>query len=111
MTEVFDLNQSRWSYTPAVPELLRSTELPLPARAANEHPANALAYARNQHNAAWWQKRAGDMDFDEEDKLDTPRFNQILWKGLMGKQPYPKRRSGKNLRENREALLKIAAAP
>jgi hypothetical protein len=114
MTEVFDLNQSKWSYTPAVPELLRTTELPLPARAANEripNGAGTLAALRNQHNAAWWQKRVGDMDFDEEDKLDTPRFNQVLWKGLMGKQPYPKRRSGKDLRENREALLKFAATP
>ena len=72
MTEVFDLDQAKWSYTPAVPEFLRSTELPLPARAANDHPANLLAYARNQHNAAWWQKKAGDMDFDEEDKLILP---------------------------------------
>jgi len=44
MTEVFDLSQSKWSYTPVVPELLRSTELPLPARAANQLKANPLAF-------------------------------------------------------------------
>ncbi|HWE52316.1 MAG TPA: bifunctional YncE family protein/alkaline phosphatase family protein [Bryobacteraceae bacterium] len=113
MSEIFDLNLSKWSYTPAVPELLRTTELPLPARAANERPgaSGVLAAARNQHNAAWWQKKLGDMDFDEEDKLDTPRFNQVLWKGTMGKQPYPKVRSRKNLRENRQALLNITRVP
>jgi hypothetical protein len=45
------------------------------------------------------------MDYDEEDKLDTPRFNRELWKGMMGKLPYPTERSGKDLRQNREALL------
>ncbi len=108
MTEVFDLNQAKWNYTPVVPELLRGTQLPLPARAANEvAPAgtHALLNALNAHNSSWWQKKLGDMDFDEEDKLDTPRFNHVLWQGTMGKKPYPARRSGKDLRDNREALL------
>jgi DNA-binding beta-propeller fold protein YncE len=108
MTEVFDPEQSKWTYTPIVPELLRNTELPLPAPTAAgslSGAARALADARNRHNAAWWQKKLGDMDYDEEDKLDTPRFNRVLWQGLMGKLRYPTRRSGKNLRENRAALL------
>ena len=45
-------------------------------------------------SAAWWQKRLGKEDYGEEDKLDTPRFNRVLWKGLMGDRPYPARRSG-----------------
>jgi hypothetical protein len=108
MTEVFDLNQANWTYSAAVPELLRTTELPLPARASGEPVPNAarlLAESRNRHPASWWQKRLGGMDFDEEDKLDTPRFNRVLWKGLMGDRPYPTQRSGQNLRENRQALL------
>ena len=108
MTEVFDLNQSNWTYSAAVPELLRTTELPLPARAAAEpvpNVARMLAESRNRHPAAWWQKRLGGMDYEEEDKLDTPRFNRVLWQGVMGGRPYPARRSGKNLRENREALV------
>ena len=35
----------------------------------------------------------------------TLRFNRELWKGIMGDKPYPKQRSGKNLRENRAAFL------
>jgi DNA-binding beta-propeller fold protein YncE len=114
MTEAFDLGQSKWNYTPVVPELLRTSELPLPARtAADAQPdaARMLADARNRHNAAWWQKKLGDMDYDEEDKLDTPRFNRVLWKGLMGNQRYPSHRSGKNLRENRQALLSAVRVP
>jgi YVTN family beta-propeller protein len=108
MTAVFDLNQASWNYQAVVPELLRSSTLPLPkATAENSLPRTRrfLASAGNRHTAAWWQKRLGDMDYDEEDKLDTPRFNRELWKGIMGSRPYPLERSGKDLRENREVLL------
>ena len=108
MTEVFDLNQASWNYQAIVPELLRSSTLPLPkATAENSLPASRrlLASARDRHTAAWWQKKLGDMDYDEEDRLDTQRFNHELWKGIMGSRPYPLERSGKDLRQNREALL------
>ena len=108
MTEVFDLNQTTWNYRAIVPGLLRQSELPLPPpTVANSLPqtGRVLAYARQNHNGAYWQKKLGDMDYDEEDKLDTPRFNRELWKGMMGRQPYPTERSGKDLRQNRDALL------
>jgi len=108
MTDVFDLNQSSWAYKALVPELLRSSTLPLPKATAENSPpraAHVLASARDRHTAAWWQKKLGDMDYDEEDKLDTPRFNRWLWKGIMGARPYPAGRSGKDLRQNREALV------
>ena len=108
MTEVFDLNQTSWNYRAVVPDLLRQSELPLPPRTAdNSLPRNGryLAFMREYRNGAYWQRKLGDMDYDEEDKLDTPRFNRELWKGMMGRQPYPTERSGKDLRQNREALL------
>jgi hypothetical protein len=92
MTEVFDPNQSAWDYNAIVPDLLRTSQLPLPkATAENSLPptTNVLASARQRHNAAWWQRKLGDMDYDEEDKLDTPRFNRELWKGIMGNHPIP----------------------
>ena len=108
MTEVFDLNQATWSYRALVPDLLRQSQLPLPARTAdNSLPGTVRgpAVARAMHNRAYWQRKLGDMDYDEEDKLDTPRFNRELWKGMMGNQPYPTERSGKDLRQNRKELL------
>ena len=62
--------------------------------------AQVLAYAKDTRTARYWQKKIGDMDYEEEDKLDTPRFNHELWKGMMGEKPYPSQRSGANLREN-----------
>jgi hypothetical protein len=108
MTEVFDLNQPAWTYTALVPDLLRTSQLPLPrATAENSLPRTekVLAFAQDRHPASYWQKRLGDMDYDEEDKLDTQRFNRELWKGMMGNKPYPESRSGLDLRENRAALL------
>jgi hypothetical protein len=107
MTEVFDLNQANWDYHAMVPDLLRMSQLPLPqaTRANTPAPAKRAAYPGNWLNAAYWQKKLGDMDYDEEDKLDTPRFNRELWKGMMGNQRYPNLRSGKDLRENRDQLL------
>jgi DNA-binding beta-propeller fold protein YncE len=108
MTEIFDLDQSSWSYNALVPDLLRTSQLPLPrATAENSLPRTkrVLAYAIDQHPAGYWQKRIGDMDFDVEDKLDTERFNRELWKGMMGNKPYPLFRSHKNLRDDRDVLL------
>jgi DNA-binding beta-propeller fold protein YncE len=111
MTAVFDLSQSNWSYNAIVPELLRTSQLPLPrATAENSLPRTqrVLVYAKDRHSAAYWQRHLGDMDYDVEDKLDTVRFNRELWKGMMGNKPYPRSRSGKNLRENRELTTESA---
>jgi DNA-binding beta-propeller fold protein YncE len=108
MTEVFDLNQTAWNFNAIVPDLLRTSQLPLPvANAENSLPRTprVLQYAKDLRDSSYWQKKLGDMDYEEEDKLDTPRFNLELWKGMMGNKPYPHFRSGKNLRENRPALL------
>ena len=106
MTEVFDLNQSVWTYTPIVPDILRNSTLPLPARTAQnslpQTPA-VLAWAKDRHDAKWWQKKSGDMDFEEEDKLDSGRFNRILWNGMMGARPYPTVRWGAALRSKENA--------
>jgi hypothetical protein len=34
------------------------------------------------------------MDFSKEDLLDAETFNRILWKGLMGRKPYPGNSNG-----------------
>jgi hypothetical protein len=45
------------------------------------------------------------MDFTTEDRVDPADFNRILWKGMMGRKPYPAAPAGTDLRQNREELL------
>ena len=107
MTEIFDLNQRVWTYRSLVPEILRGSELPLPPPTAENSlswTTGVLAYAYDKHDGAYWQKKLGDMDYEVEDKLYTPRFNREWWKGMMGKRSYPRSRSGQDLRRNREVF-------
>jgi hypothetical protein len=112
MTEVFDKKQREWSYTAIVPEILRQTELPLPARsAANSLPSTERArrFSVPRRDAEYWTKAMAGQDFKREDNLDTVRLNRALWAGLMGENvPYPTERHGRDLSRNRAALLKAA---
>jgi len=101
MTEVFDPYQETWTYNALVPGLLRSSQVPLPQAMGRR----AQPLVRDRRPSSYWQKKLGGMDYSEEDKLDTPRFNLELWKGMMGNKPYPTERSGRDLRENRKELL------
>jgi len=40
------------------------------------------------------------MDFDDADLVSPEDFNRILWKGIMGHQPYPAAPTGADLRQN-----------
>lgn len=112
MAAVFDRTPQPWDYRAVVPAVLRTTQLPLVVATADEAaPANdlasGLAYAWPRHDAAYWSSKTGDMDFSAEDRLDTPRFNRILWAGLMGDDvPFPENPKPRNLRRNRERLLR-----
>jgi hypothetical protein len=51
------------------------------------------------------------QNFALEDRLDTDAFNAALWAGLAGRAPEASVRSGLNLSENREQLLKLHRDP
>ena len=87
MADVFDVDAARWDYKAIVPNLLRSTQLPLPRSdtAQAEQPTQTAAY--------WIEATAG-MDFSKEDLVDAHAYNRILWRGLMGERPYPEVRWG-----------------
>jgi hypothetical protein len=44
---------------------------------------------RPKHDAAYWARVTRGFDFSDADRVPPLRFNQVLWKGLMGKRPYP----------------------
>jgi hypothetical protein len=61
--------------------------------------------AQPTHDAKYWGRVTKGLDFTGEDRVDGASYNRILWKGLMGNQPYPAVPNGKDLRQNREQLL------
>lgn len=111
MTDVFTRDAKPWQYTPIVPAVLRTTQLPLPpATSANAlaETARIRAFERPAHNAAYWGEQMQGLDFSRSDHAAPERFNRVLWAGLKGEDvPYPVIRSGRNMRAKREQLLKV----
>jgi hypothetical protein len=109
MTEVFTRTFKPWDFTAIVPEVLRTTALPLPVwTAANSLPLTerVRAFAKPKHDAVYWARVMGGQFFEVEDKLDEPRFNRALWTGLKGEAvPYPSVRHGRDLSQNRAQML------
>lgn len=105
MTEVFDLNQAKWSFTAVTPAPI-ANEL----AAALDHAAPSTAF-RDAQTAAYWARQTHGFDWSQEDRVPAVLFNQILWKGLTGGRPYPVARSGQDLSEDRSAILKALTIP
>ena len=115
MTEVFDTSQQNWTYNAVVPPVLRNTDLPLPpsqqaiAQSAQQRVLDQC-FAHSRRAPAYWTQAMRDQDFDVQDQLDVPRYNHALWAGFEGKNtPYPDR-NGRDLSQNRHALLQAHKA-
>jgi DNA-binding beta-propeller fold protein YncE len=108
MTAVFDRAAEVWDYRAILPAVLRTTQLPLPtATAATLSPENNDVNSEPRHDAAYWAAKTEGMDFSAEDRIDTPRFNRILWAGLMGDAvPFPENSKPRNLRRHRARMLR-----
>ncbi len=104
MADAFDPAQADWSFTAQVPAVLRTTQLPLPPATT----AEATCPVKPPRSGGYWAAAMAGQDFSDEDRLDTPRYNRALWRGLKGDAAYPARRDGRNLRDNRAALLASA---
>lgn len=108
MTDVFERKLKPWDYKAIVPEVLRTTQLPLPPKtAANQLPASkrVAGYAKPRGDVAYWENAMAGQNFSVEDKLDEPRFNRALWSGLKGTS-YPTVRHGQDMRKGRDILLR-----
>ena len=101
MIELFDLKQASWSYTAQVPNVLRTTSLPLPGNTAD---AALAGLCRPLRSAAYWAQAMAGLNFSVDDHLDTPRFNQALWTGMTGEAVVPVP-SGEDLSGDRAARL------
>jgi hypothetical protein len=110
MTDVFSKSAKKWDFNAIVPDILRTTQLPLPVKTAkNSLKPDALSafYAKPRHDAAYWAAKTAGFNFDRADQVDAPTYNLILWKGLVGENiAYPAGRDGRDLSKKRVALLK-----
>jgi DNA-binding beta-propeller fold protein YncE len=99
MTAVFDLEQKGWTYQAVPSDLLAGTQLPVPKPSGGP-------VLQPTHDAGYWTAATRGMDFSVEDRVDPLAFNHILWRGIMGTAPYPVAADGRDLRSNRQQLLK-----
>jgi hypothetical protein len=110
MADLFDPDQSQWTYRAEAASALRSTQLPIPADrfvAAGEHASVRCT----DHTAAYWAAAMKGQDFSKEDRLDTTAFNAALWNGL-GSGPAPVVRDGRDLSRDRpSAVAGVQPAP
>jgi hypothetical protein len=106
---VFDLSQAAWSYDAVVPEILRTTQLPLeaPAQKRSELSAPKGCFSASRHDAAWWEDAMAGQDFSAEDRLNVARFNAALWAGLKGEGSVVANRPPADLRAGRQQMLSI----
>ncbi len=93
MTDVFDLNQSRWSYQATPSAYLDSTSAQrlTPAKFAGMRP---MAPTRP---ASWWAEQTAGFDWTAEDRVPADLMNRVVWDGMTHGAPYPERRSGIDL--------------
>lgn len=92
MTNIFDLSQADWTYHARVPDMLRTTSLPLP-------PQRGANVVKPTHDADYWARITASFDFSAEDRLDARAYNRLLWTGIKNGAPYPETRDGSNRRD------------
>jgi DNA-binding beta-propeller fold protein YncE len=100
MADIFNTTPSPWSFTAIPSPLLYRTQLPM-----TPHNRAGLIVPKPAHDAKYWARATKGLDFTDADRVGPEDYNRILWKGMMGNQPYPATPSGLDLRQNREDFL------
>ncbi len=58
------------------------------------------------HDGNYWAEKTKGFNYSREDLVEADVFNPILWTGIKGDGvPYPRKRSGEDLSQNRDQLL------
>jgi DNA-binding beta-propeller fold protein YncE len=101
MTACFDLNQREWTFKAMPSCCLAASQLPIQLS-----PDKPYYFARS---AEYWRTKTAEFDFSIADNLSDPaKYNRIIWEGLKGNAPYPITRDGRDLRKDRQRLLRKA---
>ena len=111
MADVFTTTPDFTPYTAIVPGNLCAAPVdPNLVPACKSAGTIISKQVRELHDGAWWAEKLKGFDFHDADRADAEDFNRVLWEGTMGTVPYPTVRSGLDLRQNRERLLRKAEA-
>jgi YVTN family beta-propeller protein len=89
MTEVFDIHGAgAWTYTAEASTVLAGTMV---ARSGDGLGAKFAKgpIVKPKRSASYWKRVTAGLDFSGADQVPPERFNRIVWRGLMGKRPYP----------------------
>jgi len=108
MSDVFARGNAAWSYKALVPQVLRTTKLPLPPEPTKGSMLGAAGcFSAPRHDAQWWETAMAGQNFHEEDRLDAASFNKALWSGLNGEGIEPPAPSATDLRSRRPQRLAV----
>jgi hypothetical protein len=89
MADVFDIRSSgAWSFAAEASTVLATTSVAL---VDGDQTVRFAAGPRikPKHDADYWAKATAGFDFSEAGQVPAAQFNRVLWKGLMGRKPYP----------------------
>jgi len=112
MTDVFDITKGRgWTYNAVASTILKGTTL---VRLDGDPNGGAVQFAEGPdlqptHTAAWWAEQTRGFDWSSEDRVPADLFNEVVWEGMKGSEPYPAVRTGLML--GRRAEAPAAAGP
>jgi YVTN family beta-propeller protein len=100
MADAFDIGSSgAWSYVAEASTVLTGTML------ARSLGALGVKMARGpvitpRHDARYWARLTAHFDFSDADRVPPEKFNRVVWNGLMGGKPYPRRMGRPSLRDS-----------
>ena len=77
MEDVFSDGVDLTPYEALVPNVLRSTQLPLPLPRPGDHAEQP------RHDAAWWTAATAGFDLDHVDAAPAEAMNRVLYCGLV----------------------------
>lgn len=89
MSDVFDITRSpAWTFDAVASTYLQGTGL----QALLDQMGVKYALGpvmKPTHDADYWEQATLGFDFSAPDRVPNALFNQVLWKGLKGDEPYP----------------------
>jgi YVTN family beta-propeller protein len=92
MTDVFDIHSSgHWDFDAVASTLLKTTQLKPEVDNLGVQYFARGGDVKPKHDATYWAKATAGFDFSDADQVPPEKFNRVLWKGLMGRKPYPAR--------------------